>query len=104
MSTEPGRDRSSSLSRPLATGSILSSWVALTDRLIAAQARLINSYLRLATPVATARHREPPGDPAPAPTTGSVEARAYEIFVQRGDQPGDPVDDWRRAEAELRGE
>jgi hypothetical protein len=34
----------------------------------------------------------------------SIEARAYEIFVQRGRTPGNPVDDWRRAEAELRGE
>jgi hypothetical protein len=102
MSTEPVRDSSSSVSGPLATGSILGSSVALTGRLVAAQVRLINSYLRLATPAAAARHQE--GESAPAPTTDSVEARAYEIFVQRGDQPGDPVDDWRRAEAELRGE
>jgi hypothetical protein len=30
-----------------------------------------------------------------------IAARAYQIFVQRGGEPGDPVDDWRRAEAEL---
>jgi hypothetical protein len=33
-----------------------------------------------------------------------IAARAYQIFVQRGGEPGDPVDDWRRAEAELRAE
>jgi Protein of unknown function (DUF2934) len=33
-----------------------------------------------------------------------VAARAYQIFVQRGRGPGNPVDDWRRAEAELRAE
>jgi hypothetical protein len=34
----------------------------------------------------------------------SIEARAYEIFVQRGRKPGNPVDDWQRAEAELQAE
>jgi hypothetical protein len=42
--------------------------------------------------------------PVPAPGTDSIEARAYEIFVQRGREPGNPVDDWQRAEAELQAE
>jgi hypothetical protein len=28
--------------------------------------------------------------------------RAYEVFVQRGGEPGNPADYWQRAEAELR--
>jgi hypothetical protein len=31
-----------------------------------------------------------------------IQARAYELYAERGHQPGDPVDDWRRAEADLR--
>jgi hypothetical protein len=96
----------------------------LIDHLIAAQTQLISSYMRIgssvarrsrpAIPTATTLH---PGlqddqpasarahsDPAPALATDSIEARAYEIFVERGHEPGNPVDDWRRAEAELRGE
>jgi hypothetical protein len=36
--------------------------------------------------------------------TDAIAARAYQIFVRRGGGPGNPVDDWRRAEAELRAE
>jgi hypothetical protein len=87
----------------------------LIDRLVAAQTQLISSYMRLgssvarrshpATPAATTRHpRRQDDEPAPAPGTDSIEARAYEIFVQRGREPGNPVDDWQRAEAELQAE
>ena len=31
-----------------------------------------------------------------------IAARAYELFRARGGQPGHDVDDWLRAEAELR--
>jgi hypothetical protein len=112
----------SSLSGPPAPGAVLGSFVALIDHLVAAHTQLISSYLRIGssvthrsrpdTPTATTRQPELPDeqpapvhrDPAPAPAKESIEARAYEIFVQRGHEPGDPVDDWRRAETELRGE
>jgi hypothetical protein len=91
------------MTTPCAT---LGPLVALTGHLLAAQTQLINSYLGIGSSVArrsrpatpTAKH----DDPAPAPD--AIAARAYEIFVRRGREPGDPVDDWRRAEAELRDE
>jgi hypothetical protein len=96
----------------------------LIDHLLVAQTQLISSYLRIGssvargsrptTPTATTMPPRPndeasasalaPSDPVPAPATDLIAARAYQIFVQRGDEPGDPVDDWRRAEAELRAE
>lgn len=114
----------SSLPRSASLGALLGSFAAMTDHVIAAQAQLISSYLRLAsslarrshptTTTATARHPRPDDDqpasarthrdPAPAPGTDSVAARAYEIFLQRGGEPGNPADDWQRAEAELRAE
>jgi hypothetical protein len=103
---------------------ILGSFAALIDRLLAAQTQLISSYLRIgsslaagsrpATPTPTTSPPRPDddqqasasasvsSDPAPAPATDLIAARAYQIFVQRGAEPGDPVDDWRRAEGELR--
>jgi hypothetical protein len=32
----------------------------------------------------------------------AIRARAYEIYDERGDRPGDDVDDWLRAEREYR--
>jgi len=112
-----------SLTGPPAPGAVLGSFATFIDQLIAAQTRLISSYLRIGssiarrsrpgTPTVTTRHprrhddQSPPPahrDPAPAPETDAIEARAYEIFVQRGGEPGNPVDDWQRAEAELHGE
>ncbi len=116
MSTpESQRDQSGDAAR-----AILGSFVTLVDHLIAAQTQLISSYLRIGSSVArrsrpatltvTIRHPrseddQPAGTPAPsdpAPATDAIAARAYQIFVERGREPGDPVDDWRRAEAELR--
>ena len=31
----------------------------------------------------------------------AIRNRAYEIYLQRGGQPGDEVDDWLQAEREL---
>jgi len=31
-----------------------------------------------------------------------IRARAYELYLERGSQPGDEVDDWVRAEREYR--
>jgi hypothetical protein len=103
---------------------VTGSFATLIDDLIAAQTQLIVSYLRIgssvarpsrpAKPTATRQRPHPDDDqpalvgvtldPAPAVPTDSIQARAYEIFVLRGRRPGDPNDDWRRAEAELRGE
>jgi DUF2934 family protein len=125
---DPWRDAAratgSSLSGPSSPGAILGSFAALIDHLLAAQIQLISSYLRIgpsgargsrpATPTPTTSPPRPddelsasasvPSDPAPAPATDLIAARAYQIFVQRGGEPGNPADDWRRAEAELRAE
>jgi hypothetical protein len=94
----------------------------LIDHVVAAQTQLISSYMgiassvarqsRTATPTAATAHLRSEDDqsarahrdPARALPTDLIEARAYEIFVQRGGAQGNPADDWRRAEAELRGE
>jgi Protein of unknown function (DUF2934) len=55
---------------------------------------------------------EPQGTSTQAETRGSVEhsrrheeirLRAYEIYLQRGEQPGCDLDDWLQAERELEG-
>ena len=120
---EAARAGRSLLPGPTSPGAILGSCAALIDGLIAAQTQLISSYfLRIgssaarrsypATPTATERHTRPEddqpaparGDPTPVLATDAIAARAYQIFVRRGAGPGNPVDDWRRAEAELRAE
>jgi DUF2934 family protein len=35
------------------------------------------------------------------PTQDQIAARAYEIYLDRGCTPGDPMQDWLRAEREL---
>jgi hypothetical protein len=35
------------------------------------------------------------------PTQDQIAARAYEIYLERGATPGDPMQDWLRAEHEL---
>lgn len=35
------------------------------------------------------------------PTKNEIRARAYEIYLARGDAPGDAVSDWLEAEREL---
>jgi Protein of unknown function (DUF2934) len=35
------------------------------------------------------------------PTTEQIRNRAYEIYVSRGDAPGDELQDWLLAEREL---
>jgi hypothetical protein len=34
-------------------------------------------------------------------TQNDIAARAYEIYLERGATPGDPLQDWLRAEREL---
>jgi hypothetical protein len=37
------------------------------------------------------------------PATEEIALRAYHIFLERNGAPGDPLDDWTRAERELLG-
>jgi len=37
----------------------------------------------------------------PAPTHDQIALRAYHIYTQRNGAPGNPFDDWKRAEQEL---
>lgn len=36
------------------------------------------------------------------PTSEEIQARAYQLYLERKGAPGDPLDDWVRAEHELR--
>lgn len=38
------------------------------------------------------------------PTREEIAARAYDLYLRRGQTPGDPVEDWLQAERELRAE
>jgi len=38
------------------------------------------------------------------PTQGEIALRAYHIFLERGSTPGNELEDWLRAESELKGE
>ena len=47
---------------------------------------------------------QPPGEDTSrnhAPSHEEIRRRAYEIYLERGDSPGDELDDWHRAEREL---
>jgi hypothetical protein len=36
------------------------------------------------------------------PTNDEIALRAYHIYLKRGSTPGDPMEDWLRAERELK--
>ncbi len=38
----------------------------------------------------------------PTVTEEQIRHRAYELYLARGEKPGDPVQDWVQAEKELR--
>ena len=38
---------------------------------------------------------------SPAPTHDEIALRAYHIYLQRNGAPGNPFEDWKRAEEEL---
>lgn len=50
-----------------------------------------------ATETKTRKPRAPKG----APTQEQIRLRAYEIFLERNGAPGNPLEDWVRAEREL---
>jgi len=49
---------------------------------------------------ATARGKEPPIQTRPLEER--IRRRAYELYVQRGKQSGNELDDWHQAEEEIR--
>jgi hypothetical protein len=49
---------------------------------------------------ATARVKEPPIETLPLEER--IRRRAYELYVQRGKQSGNELDDWHQAEEEIR--
>jgi hypothetical protein len=51
-------------------------------------------------PAETAKKSRKP-TPTPAPTYEEIALRAYHIYLERGCTPGDPMQDWLRAEKEL---
>lgn len=121
---EAARATKPSLTGPISPGALPGSFVAMIDDLLTAHAQLISSWLRIGSSVArrsfpgtpaaatlrSGRHDDPPAPapahsvPLPEPAAMSTAERAYEIYLQRGGEPGNPDDDWRRAEAELRAE
>jgi hypothetical protein len=62
---------------------------------------------RVDEPAQRERVQQAPGDavaarPSTAPTDDQIRARAYEMYLERGGHDGLDVDDWVRAERELR--
>ena len=47
------------------------------------------------------RQQRTPEPEATTITEDQIRARAYEIYLERNGEPGDPVEDWLQAEAEL---
>jgi hypothetical protein len=43
-----------------------------------------------------------PGDTMPRGTDEDIRVRAYQLYVERGREPGRAMDDWLRAEHEYR--
>jgi hypothetical protein len=58
------------------------------------------------TPVAPAKplKADPPGKPGKPyePTKDEIQARAFEIYISEGCKPGSDLENWVRAEKELR--
>lgn len=45
----------------------------------------------------------PAADGQLPPDDEAIRARAYELYLERGDRPGGEVEDWLEAEQEVRG-
>ena len=60
--------------------------------------------IHIASPAKT-KSRKPRAAKAPSPaaqpTTEQIQLRAYQIYVERNGAPGNPFEDWTRAEREL---
>ena len=46
--------------------------------------------------------QKPLAGESPQPTEDEIRTRAYEIYCERNGGPGSEVDDWLKAEAELK--
>ena len=99
----------------------LTDLVDLTDEVVAAQQQLVLSYFTagtriveaLCSPGEAARHEESNNGTREVPeqagaesdevdvSDDSIRARAYQLHEQRDRRPGDALDDWSRARAEL---
>ena len=56
-------------------------------------------------PIASAADRAPKALPQPVTVdVGDIARRAYDLYLARGCEPGQDVDDWMQAERELRGQ
>jgi hypothetical protein len=51
-----------------------------------------------------AAHQPPDATPSESPLKEAIRQRAYELHAGRGGAPGDPSEDWHRAEREIRSE
>jgi hypothetical protein len=49
-----------------------------------------------------AKERPPKGATESLPLEEQIRRRAYELYVERGSESGSEVDDWLRAEEEIR--
>lgn len=99
----------------------LTDFLNLTRRVVAAQQQLILSYLTSGIRIAevlrgrreASRHEESNNVAREVPeqtraasdevdlSDDSIRARAYELYERRDRRPGDALDDWNRARAEL---
>jgi Protein of unknown function (DUF2934) len=55
----------------------------------------------MAKPIEESFSKGVPGTAEEHPTSEEIAVRAYEIYIERGATPGQDVDDWLQAEAEL---
>jgi Protein of unknown function (DUF2934) len=55
----------------------------------------------MAKPIEKSFPKDAPTVAEEHPTSEEIAVRAYEIYIERGAAPGQDVDDWLQAEAEL---
>jgi hypothetical protein len=51
---------------------------------------------------ATARGKRPAAKPHDLPLEERIRQRAHELYLQRGNESGDEIEDWLQAEDEIR--
>jgi hypothetical protein len=72
----------------------------IIDEILAAQVRLAHGFLGLWARPAQQKPVQQKRTEVPVPDE-AIQARAYELYVQRGQQPGHELEDWERARTEL---
>lgn len=78
----------------------LTGFFNLIDQVVTTQQQLVLSYVTFGTRIAESL-RDVHHDWSRALSDDSIRARAYQLYQQRDRQPGDALDDWSRARAEL---